>query len=227
VTRRRAAARVWAALRLWPLLALALMSAGCVEWLEVDEPGPEMPERVEAPRPPAEMPTESASVSAAGPIVPGTPGLRVPAGYFARVRLDTADLYLPFAWVVVHEGTKAADPVEQPITVRILAASGADKQGEPEEPLLRGVLPLAVPAGTRLDALEGLDLGADALRDATVSVTTEGSHHWIVAPTRLRLEHIDERFIKGSLEGMARRGTQAPNARPVRIGFVALRGPTP
>lgn len=209
------------------LAALALSISCCVGWLEVDEPGPDVPVGDEPQRPPAELPTEGASASAAGPIVPGTPGLRVPTGYFARVRLDTADLYLPFAWVVVHEGTKAADPVEQPITVRLLASAGADKAGGPQEPLLRGVLPLAVPAGTRLDALQGLDLGADALADATVSVTTEGDHHWIVEPTRLRLEHIDARFIKGSLEGLARRGTQAPNARPVRIGFVALRGPTP
>lgn len=207
--------------------AATLASAGCPEWLEVDDPLPDAVLEAEPPRPPAEMPTEPAAPGAPGPIVPGTPGLRVPAGYFARVRLDTADLYLPFSWVVVHEGTKAADPVEQPITVRLLAAAGADKSGEPQQPLVRAVLPLSVPAGTVLDTLEGLDLGPEALRNATVSVTTEGSHHWIVEPTRLRLEHIEAGFIKGSLEGLAKRGTQAVNARPVRVGFIALRGPTP
>lgn len=214
------------ALALVVTLGVGALSA-CPEWLEVPDPEGVETSADEPLRAPATLPDEAPSTAAGGPIVPGTPGLRVPAGYFSRVRLDTADLYLPYTWVVVHAGTKAADPVEQPITVRLLAAAGADRDGEPEDPVLRAVLPLAVPAGTGLETLQGLDLGPDALRDATVSVTMEGSHHWLVEPTRLRLEEIDEGRIKGTLEGEARRGAQAARSRPFRAGFIALRGPTP
>lgn len=210
-----------------------VLGAGCVEWLEMD-----LPEEGGAPASSTHAPTarvrttrvglpkSGARVDAKGPIVPRTPGLRVPEGYFTRVRIDEADRLLPYTWVTVEE-TLVFEPAgpRTALTMR-LVASNASTDGAASR-ALRGVVRIAVPGGTTVEALAGLSLGAEALVGSTLSVPMGRETSWLVTPTRLELDEVRDGLLKGSIEGEARRGSRSTRMRRFRAGFVALRAPAP
>jgi hypothetical protein len=211
--------------------ALAALAApalpGCPEWLEVD---PDAGSDVATPADPdgalsflpldlaPALPVPPPRADGRGPLVPATPGLRVPDGTWLRARLDVADLWMPYAWLAAAE----AGPR---LVLRLHATGGPETAGRSPFPLLRAVLSLAVPEGTTLEAMSGLALGAEALDGSIVGLETAGDHHWLVRPTRLLLEEVTPRAVKGLLEGEARRGTKSPKTRSFQAGFVALRAP--
>lgn len=200
---------------------LVAATAGCPEWLEVDDGDAVSAEdeagfRV-AEGSPSRLPDAPAEASGPGPIVPRTPGLRVPdAGYWARVRLDVADVVLSFTWVAIMPG-------EGQVTLRLEAVRSTNEDDSPTVPSLSAVIPIALPPGTDASQLSGLTLGEDALANATVSLRTSWRDTWLVDLTRLRIEEVDDRVVKGTLEGMARRGAKARRERRFEAGFLALR----
>ncbi len=203
------------------MLAAAPGLGSCTEWLEVDEEEADTLEPrghlANVPRRPFRLPTEAARLDGLGPLVPRTPGLRVPEGYWTRARLDVADLWMPYSWM-------ATDPVPGALVVRLLAVGEAAEEDEPlPAPTLRAVLRVSVPDGTTLQALEGLELGAEALEGSTLSLVTRGEHRWLVTPEHLRLEAVRSGVVEGTVSGTARRGAKARRARAFRAGFVALR----
>jgi len=84
---------------LWAGVGCALALGACAEWLEVDDDAEALAanaarETLRGERP--VYPSRWAEPGGDGPLVPSTPGLRVPlAGYWTRVRLDTMDIVLP------------------------------------------------------------------------------------------------------------------------------------
>ncbi len=205
------------------LVAAAIVSSGCPSWLEVDDPdassGGDAVAEGTAPANPVVLPGAPADPGGEGPLVPNTPGLRVPAaGYWARARLDMADLVLPYTWA-------GFIPAADRVTFRLAAAvRGADDDG-PATPRLQAVVPIALPAGTDRSQLEGLTLGADALSAGVVSLQTTDRDRWLITLTRLSFEQVDERLVKGSMEGIARRGAKGQRTRSFEMGFLALRAP--
>ncbi|MCA9514911.1 MAG: hypothetical protein KC635_08215 [Myxococcales bacterium] len=205
------------------LLGLTLAaSAGCPEWLEVDDDDAssasddEVGFRV-AEGTPSRLPDAPAEASGPGPIVPRTPGLRVPdAGYWTRVRLDVADVVLSFTWIAIMPG-------EGQVTLRLEAVRSTSEDDSPTVPSLAGVIPIALPPGTDASQLAGLTLGEEALSSAVVSLRTTWKDTWLVELTRLNIEHVDDRVVKGTLEGMAKRGAKGRRERRFEAGFLALR----
>ncbi len=212
-------------------MALAVSGAsGCIEWLEVAEPAPEIGGGAAADAlptvAPAAPPTSGPRLDGKGPLVPRTPGLRVSGGYWTRVRLDLADLWLPFTWLVAD-----AAPVEDigrapHLNLRLLASSHRSGGAEVGVPTLRAVIPLAVPAGTALDAVQGLVFGPEAMEGSSISLRTTREMTWLVTPERLLLEEVGPLLVRGALEGTARRGRESTRVRRFRAGFLALRAPS-
>ena len=200
----------------WLGAAVAVSGSGCVEWLELDEPGPGMEPsavrevmRVEAPP----MPVAHPEPGGDGPIAPGTPGYRVPdAGYWTRVRLETLDLLLPYTQIVVHRLGDVA-------WLRLEAQDGEVFTG----PALRGVLRVAVPASSATEDLAGLTLRGPSLAGSTLSLRTAGGDHWLVELEALTLETVLGDLVVGVLEGQARRGVGGQRVRKLEVGFVATR----
>ncbi|MDP6947143.1 MAG: hypothetical protein QF464_23540, partial [Myxococcota bacterium] len=119
----------------WLVAALAVGGAsGCIEWLEVDvpvqRPGPA--EEARAPATPthlpgvAVLPNTPPRPSANGPVVPQTPGLRVPDGYWTRARLDQADLLLSHTWAVFQPVGYSPDGKPRGMVLRLQAHGRPD-----------------------------------------------------------------------------------------------------
>ncbi len=203
-------------------VALTVLTA-CPSWLEVDDEDASDSDVTGALAGPGAnpvvLPGAPADPGGDGLIVPNTPGLGVPlAGYWARVRLDVADVVLPYAWAGFM-------PAEDRVTFRLFAARrGADEAG-PASPRLQAVVPIALPAGTDRSQLEGLTLGEDALAAGVVSLQTTRKDQWLITLTRLSFEEVDDRLVKGSMEGIARRGSKGQRTRSFEMGFLALRAP--
>ncbi len=206
------------------LIVLAAALAACPSWLEVDDEdaGGGGDVALLGPTPaasPVVLPSAPADPGGVGPIVPNTPGLRVPrAGYWARARLDVADLVMPYAWASFLVS-------EDRVTFRLLAARRGVADGVVAVPGLLAVIPISLPAGTDRSQLEGLTLGEQALAAGVVSLRTSRKDRWLVTLTRLSFERVDERLIKGSMEGVARRGARGRRTRSFEMGFLALRSP--
>lgn len=207
------------AVRPWLLGALALLTggAGCAEWLEVDDGTEDVaPVEPDEPREPAYLPDESARLDGKGPLVPATPGLRVPDGYWTRVRLDVADLYLPYSWISLL-------PHGERVTLRLQAVGGPVPESDVAPlPALRLVVSIGVPEGTTVFELAGLTLRGDALREAMGAIRTTPTDNWLLELDRLTIEEIGSTVVKGTIEGHARRGSKSVRTRKFHIGFVAL-----
>ena len=213
---------------LWLALALTLgvgAGAGCPEWLEVDDTTAEEEAATDdlalltGHIGPVDLPDAPAEVAGQGPIVPATPGLRVPAaGYWTRARLDVADLILPYTWVsFLHS--------EDRVTVRLEAVRRGEDEAGPQLPWLHAVIPVKLPRGTDASQLDGLSLGAAALADATAAIRTTPQDAWTLTLSHLRFDHVDDHVVTGTLEGIARRGAKGQRERSFIAGFVALRAP--
>lgn len=207
------------------LLVAAVLASGCPEWLEVDDTPPDEEALVDdlallqSHLGPVQLPTAPPDVGGNGPIVPATPGLRVPAaGYWTRARLDVADMLLPYTWVSFLHG-------EEHITLRLEAVRRGEDEAGPQLPWLHVIIPIALPLGTDQSQLDKLDLGVEALAAATASIQTTRSDTWLLTLTHLRLDHVDEKRVTGTLEGVARRGSRGQRERSFAAGFVALRAP--
>ncbi len=210
-------------------LATALTSVpACTEWLEVDEEGDEVFSLPVGE--PVILPSVGAQVGGEGPLVPQTPGLRVPlAGYWTRARLDALDVVFPYTWASLLQAEVATPgrPGERPGQL-VLRLEGTAAPGDESTPTLglRAVMPLPLPPGTDLSAVRsGFDLGAEALAGATVGLRTYAQDLWLVTLTRLRLETVTPRIVVGTLEGEAKRGARGQRPRVFRAAFIALRVP--
>ncbi len=211
-------------------LGALVTAGGCADWLDMPSPDAGATERPAAVAQVANayLPTSRARVDAPGPLVPATPGLRVPAGYFARVRLDAEDLFLPYSYA-------AFLTTEEDVALRVLAlGSPARDRGEapkaPAPPALRAVIHLPLPTQEGQDAglapLVGLTLGPDALGGSTVTLRLSDRDLYLLTPTRFTLESITDTTVSLSFEGTARRGSQAKVSLPFQVGVVGLRAPT-
>ena len=202
---------------------------GCVEWFEVDEPGTQevveadnfVPQSLSGTM--ATLPGAAPRVGASGTIVPKTPGLRVPEGYWTRVRLDQADLLLPFTWAAIEPAGYSPDGDTRGTLLRLQSHVGAEPSKE--KPSLRAVIRIATPPNTPVASLAQLSFGPDALRGSTVSVRLSKGTLWTVELERLSLSEVDTGVLSGTLEGNARVGKRAKRRRSFRAAFVALRGP--
>jgi len=176
----------------------------------------------------AYLPTARARVDAQGPLIPGTPGLRVPAGYFARARLDAEDLFLPYSYAafLTSEGGVAL----RVVALGAPARDRGDAPKGPRPPVLRAVIPLPLPdrqgqvAG--LDTLMGLTLGEDALRETTATLRLSDRDLYLLTLTRFTLESSSDTALSLSFEGRARRGSKAKVSLPFQVGIVGFRAPT-
>lgn len=207
---------------------LTLSSWSCVEWLEVDPPVDAPPYEAEEPAlldHTSSLPDYAARVDAAGPIVPRTPGLRVPKGYWSHGRLDTMDVWLPYTWaaVQVYDGVRSDRP--SGLTLRMLATVPLDSPTESPSQFFRAVVPVTMPAGATLRDLVGLKLDAPSLSGAQISLRTGKEHLWLIEPIRLTIDEVSPQAIKGTLEGIARRGSKSRRERQFRLGFVAFLAP--
>lgn len=209
------------------LLVAAVLASGCPEWLEVDDKPTDEELAIDDLAliwnhlGPFELPSAPADVGGNGPIVPSTPGLRVPAaGYWTRARLDVADMLLPYTWVSFLHG-------EEHSTLRLEAVRRGEDEAGPQLPWLHIIIPIALPRGTDQSQLDQLDLGVEALAAATASIQTTHSDTWLLTLTHLRLDHVDDKGVTGTLEGVARRGSRGQRERTFAAGFVALRAPDP
>jgi len=213
------------ALALASLVGAATVAGGCVEWLEVSEEGeepveaPTVAERLEGPR---VLPAAPPDPGGTGLLVPRTPGLRVPAaGYWTRARLDIADLVLPYTWADLAVGRDL-------VVLRVEAARRPGEDFLVGPPSFHAIIPIATPPGTGAAELaRGLTLGADALTRASVALRTSPRDTWRVTLTRLTVDEVGDHLIRGSLEGIARRGTRGQRTRTFEAAFLALRAPDP
>ncbi len=199
--------------------------SGCIDWLEVDE-GPEAEYQLPVGEP-LVLPSEPALLDAPGPLVPRTPGLRVPlAGYWTRVRLDALDLLLPMSWVSL---TSAKGRDGEQALFRLEAAMGQGDDltfGVQSVVGFRAVIPIDLPAGTDLSVVrDGFELPDRALTNATMALRTSAQDVWLITPTRLRFVRVSPGIITGSLEGEARRGAKGQRVRKFAAAFLALRAP--
>ena len=217
--------------RMWALALLCVCAqGGCLEWLEVDEPlTASEPEEVAPVLPSfgadASFPESPARATADGPIVPLTPGLRVPDGYWARVRIDQADLLLPYSWAAVQPAGYSRDGELRGMLIRLQAhRTGVISKDAAQ---LRAVIRIATPPKTSPEDLVGLSFGADALTESTVSVRISKGTLWNVALKSLSIASMDDNVITGTLEGAARAGKRAKRSRSFRVAFVALRASEP
>ncbi|MCC6623058.1 MAG: hypothetical protein IT385_17505 [Deltaproteobacteria bacterium] len=204
------------------ILAAAFLVAGCTEWLEVDDGTGDEPILELPVGRPLVLPSASPEAGGRGPIVPATPGLRVPlAGYWTRARLDAADLLLPYTWAALSEGRG------QVVFRMEGATSTADDPTAAAGQSLRAVIPITLPPGTDASALAGLTLAGPSLSAATVALRTSAADIWLVEPTRLAFEAVRSEIVVGTIEGVARRGAKGQRARRFEAGFIALRAPEP
>lgn len=201
----------------------------CTEWLEVDDEDDDYTLPVGRPW---VYPSEPALLEAPGPIVPQTPGLRVPlAGYWTRARLDAHDLLFPYTWgslLTAADGPSSVTSRPSVVVLRLEALShGEESSSTTGPPLgLRAVIPLKLPAGVDASTIrDGLELPDKALVGATIGLRTSAQDLWIITPTRLRFERVDRRVIVGSIEGEARRGAKGQRARRFTTTFIAMRAP--
>jgi hypothetical protein len=206
----------------WSAVAVAiagLLGAGCVEWLEVDGDDDEQAAalerealRAEAPKPPQ----RGAEAAGEGPLVPLTPGLRVPVGvgYWARVRLEALDVAFDTALITLNR-------LEDRLVLRLFAAPDDD----PDAPSLHLVTELPLAPASAIEDLAGLDLFPRP--GATTAVFRTSSRDlWVVTPSRLTFDSLGDEVIVGSLEGIATRGLDGQRSRRIEVGFVALRAPS-
>ena len=213
-------------------VALAVgASGGCIDWLEVDEG--EEPVYTLPVGEPRVLPSEPALIDAPGPLVPRTPGLRVPlAGYWTRVRLDALDLLFPFTWASLLSAKQAVGGEDAQVEA-LFRIEGSTSHGDDPSEVgaqgvtgVRAVIPITLPAGTDASVIrDGFELTAKALEAATVAVRTSAQDLWLVTPTRLRFDRVDGSLLMGSLEGEARRGAKGQHARRFEAAFIALRAP--
>lgn len=208
-------------------VCLGVGLSACPEWLDVDdgeleeaEPTAEI-ERGE----PVFLPEIYPRVTSKGPLIPGSPGLRVPKGYFARARLDVADVMMPWAYASFARG-------DGQLVMRLYAVSGPYVIGGPYDgtaplPVLRGVIHLFLPDAANLTQLVGVDLSADALKRSTVALRMSAKYRYLVSLERLTIEAIGETAISGSFEGTARRGAKAKTSMPLKVSFVAFKALLP
>ena len=211
------------------LLLLTLASAGCIEWLEM----PEEPGSVKSA--PGELGlVEGAAtrtvfraprVGAPGHLVPRSPGLRVPEGFWTRVRMDAADAWLRYSWADLRSDKGLPQKSVSRMTLRLIATNGTSDKTQIMSPSLRIVAPLVVPAGTRPEALIGLTLQADALSEGIVGFDLGGEHPWRVKLNKLSLLTVSPTTISGTVEGTAMRGSKDRSSRPFQAAFHALRVP--
>ena len=211
----------------WAFIVLLISAqAGCLEWLEVDEPVEEADLEEVVPSLPsfgvdASFPGTPARATADGPVVPMTPGLRVPDGYWTRIRIDQADLLLPFTWAAVQLAGYSADGDLRGMLLRL---QGHRLGNTPKEaPQLRAVIRIATPPDTAPEDLVGLTFGQDALAESTASVRISKGTLWNVVLQRLAITSIEDNLVTGTLEGEARAGKRARRSRTFRAAFVALR----
>ena len=163
------------------------------------------------------LPQRKPRLGAGGPWVPGTPGLRVPIGYFTRVRIDVIDFFLPFTLGSFLRGEGEA-------VFRLESVSGM-RDGVREFPIFRAVIPITLPPGSDIGSLTELTLGAETLTRSTATLRFDKSRQYLVEVQRLTFEVLEEGAIKGTLHGRARGGAKSRNYREIRIGFLALRSP--
>ena len=163
------------------------------------------------------LPQRTPRLDAPGPIVPGTPGLRVPAGYITRVRLDIRDLFLPYTVASFLRGAGDA-------TLRIEAVAGMTEDRR-ILPVFRVLIPITLPSGSDIAALTELTLGPAALSRAMATIRLENGRQYLVEVKRLSFDALEEGAVKGSLEGRARRGMKSKSYKQIKVGFVALRAP--
>lgn len=224
------------------MTAVALAGGGCIDWLEVDDGEPEYTLPVGEP---LVLPSEPALLDAPGPLVPRTPGLRVPlAGYWTRVRLDAHDLLFPFSWVSLTSASRGSTaecqvvgatgaPSRQCNSAVLLRLEGSTAQGEDPSEIgaqgvigFRAVIPITLPPGTDASVIrDGFELPEKALASATMALRTSSQDLWLITPTRLRFERVAHGIITGSLEGEARRGAKGQRVRKFAAAFIALRAP--
>ena len=130
-----------------PCVLGALALGACVEWFEVDDASPATALEASAPEQPlygaeASLPGVAPRVGAAGPLVPQSPGLRVPDGYWSRVRLDEADLLLPHTWASLERAGYSAGGEPRGTLLRIQSHQDAElSKGEPSP---RAVIRIAI-----------------------------------------------------------------------------------
>lgn len=208
------------------MLAWLLSFAGCVEWFEVDD-SPLASNAAEESPPPqplygveASLPGVAPRLGASGPLVPQSAGLRVPDGYWSRIRVDQADILLPYTWAALEPAGYSAGGEARGTILRLQAHQGAEPSKE--SPALRGVIRIATPPETETSSLVGLEFGPDALHGSTVSVRLSKGTLWSVELERLSIGELGPRVISGTLEGQARAGKRAKRQRRFRAAFVAL-----
>ena len=212
----------------WLVVGLLYLggASGCIEWLEVESPV-ESADGGAASAPaisegfPVTLPNVPPRASAAGPLVPQTPGLRVPDGYWTRVRIDQADVLFPHTWAVLQPVGYAEDDNPRGMTLRLQAQMG--DAATKRSPSLRGVVRIAVPPKTSPEQLVGLSFGEDALVHSTVSVRISKGTLWTVVLERLSIQAMDEHSMVLALEGQARAGKRAKRSRRFTAAVVALR----
>jgi len=224
------------------MVAVALGSGGCIDWLEVDDGEPEYQLPVGEP---LVLPNEPPLLDAPGPLVPRSPGLRVPlAGYWTRVRLDALDLLFPFSWVSLTSAKRgsgpecetlglATAPARQCNSAVLLRLEGSTSQGDDPSEIgaqgvtgFRAVIPITLPPGTDVSVIrDGFELPEKALASATMALRTSAQDLWLITPTRLRFDRVAHGIITGSLEGEARRGAKGQRVRRFAAAFIALRAP--
>jgi hypothetical protein len=151
-----------------------------------------------------------------GPVVPGTPGLRVPSGFFARVRIQVMDFYQPLAMASFLR-------THGEVYLRLVTEGGGENDSF--RPMFRAIIPITLPKGSGLQALTNLTLGKAALDRATATFQLTPRGKYLVKVERLHIETIEDVVITGALEGRAMRGSLSKTSVPFMAGFVALRGP--
>jgi hypothetical protein len=211
------------------LSAASLHTWGCSDWQRLigfdwhnggHQDGMQLPVQ-------ASLPTEPASLLAAGPIVPRSAGLQVPQGYWTRLRVDALDYLYPYSWGIL-EPSSVSVPSEQQqapagLTFRLLASHGPLK--DVKDAVLRGVIQIAAPGGTEAESLVGLEFQEEALRHSSVSIRLDNGASWLVDPTRLAFSELLPNLIKGVLEGRTRPRKTSKKSHQVRVAFMALRAP--
>jgi hypothetical protein len=164
------------------------------------------------------LPNTEPSARGLGPLIPGTPGLRVSSGYFSRARMGSVDLYMPHTMTSFLRGREKS-------YLRIEAFG--EKVGA-HKSLFHAFIPLSIAAEGDLSTLENLTLEKEALKTATATIRVAKATRLLnrlVELRRLSLEVVDEHLVTGTLEGVTKRGNRAQSSLPFQLGFVAYRGP--
>ena len=164
------------------------------------------------------LPNTAPGLKGKGPLIPGTPGLRVTSGYFSRVRMGAVDLFLAHSMASFLRGRDQA--------FLRLEAHG-DRVG-PSQTVLHALIPVAVAEDEDLKALAGLTLEVDALTSAKANIrvaTPDTRHNRLVELQRVTFSTVNTELVAGTLEGATKRGSRATSSLPFKLGFIAYRGP--